>query len=141
MKYPKDAKRIKEVCDYLHITSYTLAKNLGYKSPSSIYHVEKGMNQITAGMAEKITKIYPMINFFYLIGSNSKANEGSKEQLIHKNVLGIQQPQPITLSGINTRSNEEDSSLKDDVKGLQQQLKVMQQDIEKVLQILLKNDL
>jgi hypothetical protein len=141
MKYPKDAKRIKEVCDYLHITSYTLAKNLGYKSPSSIYHVEQGTNQITTKMAHKIIDIYPQFNFIYLIGGYNKAKGASNELLIPENLIGKQQTFSTVRGGNHMGSNEEDSSLKDDVKELQQQLKVMQKDMEKVLQILLKNEL
>jgi len=137
MKYPNDAKRIKEVCDYLHITSYTLAKNLGYKSPSSIYHVEQGMNQITTKMAHKIIDIYPQFNFVYLIGGHNSARGAANGLLIPQNMIGKQQ----TFSTVRGKSNEEYISLKEEVKELQLQLKVLQKDMEKVIQKLLKNNL
>jgi len=133
MKYPKDAKKIKEVCDYLHITSYTLSKNLGYKSPSSIYHVEKGMNQLTTSMANKIIKTYPQFDFHYLIGEEGDnieliADEDSRQ--IRENVL------LAASDSVNVRL--EFTAIKEDIEDLRVQISDMQDDIREVLKIISK---
>jgi len=92
-------------------------------------------------MAHKIIDIYPQFNFLYLVGGYNKAKGASNELLIPENLIGKQQTFSTVGGGNHMSSNVENNSLKDDIKELQQQLKVMQKDIEKVLQILLKKDL
>lgn len=67
-KKDSSAQRMEKTLDYLRISANKLASELGYKSHSSIYHVLKGVNDISIDMAHKITAKYPKISFLYLTG-------------------------------------------------------------------------
>ena len=133
MKYPNDAKRIKEVCDYLHITSYTLAKNLGYKSPSSIYHVEKGLNQLTTRMATKMISVYPQFDMLYLIGVKTD----DVKLVLSKEQIQVREYTSRSESKKN-KLRLEINRIRRDIDDLTVQISDMQGDIREVLKIISK---
>ncbi len=133
MKYPKDSERIKEVCEYLHITPYTLAKNIGYKSVSSVYHVEKGENKLTTQMASKIVDAYPQFSFLYLIGE-----AGKDDSLIAtKDVFFLQENLKMAQSD-GKKYSKEYIELKQDMLKLQYELSLLQLEMQKVIKLVLK---
>jgi len=134
MKYAKDAERIKEICEYLHLTSYTLSKNLGYKSPSSIYHIERGLNQITSRMAMKIIDVYPQFNFVYLIG------EGSDEDTLIAPEEMARQQQNFSVVSSSDYANtiEQYRDLKKDIGKMHLQLSILRFDMQKMIKLLEK---
>lgn len=62
-----DSEIIENVMHELRTNALQLSKDLGYKSPTSIYHIAKGRNNITVDLAERIVKLYPQVNFLYLV--------------------------------------------------------------------------
>ena len=133
MKYPKDSKIIKEICHELHITSYTLAKNLNYKSPSSIYHVEKGLNQITTIMANKIIAVYPQFNFNYLIGKG-----GKEDKLIATDEMIKKRGNLKSARSDKVNIRRELNEINFEIKDLRLQISELRLDIQKVMDILIK---
>ncbi|MBZ9629902.1 hypothetical protein LB465_03845 [Salegentibacter sp. LM13S] len=72
-----DAKRLEIVLESLGITAYGLAKKLGYKTASSVYHVKEGRNNLSSDMIHGIVKNYPRVNYLFL-------KEGKGEALLAK---------------------------------------------------------
>lgn len=70
-----DSQRLKTVLDLLDISAYKLAKTLGYKTPSSVYHITEGRNQLSSDMINGIVKNYPRVNYLFL-------KEGKGEALL-----------------------------------------------------------
>lgn len=68
-----DSKRLQTVLDTLNITAYKLAKKLGYKTPSSVYHVVEGRNQLSSDMIQGIIKNYPEVSFQFLKDGKGEA--------------------------------------------------------------------
>ncbi len=93
---------------YKDINAKTLASNLGYKTPMSIYHITRGVNSISEDMIERIIKNYPEVNYFFL-----KKGEGSplKEEnaILQKNLFDPNRSikkQEIDLNELPVKINE-----------------------------------
>ena len=60
------AKRLNTVLELLDISAYKLAKKLGYKTASSVYHVTEGRNRLSSDMIQGIIKNYPEVSYQFL---------------------------------------------------------------------------
>lgn len=58
--------RLKIVLEELRYSANELSKELGYSSPSSVYHVLNGLNNLSTDMANKITTRFPEVSYLYL---------------------------------------------------------------------------
>lgn len=61
-----DSKIMQNVIYELRTNALQLSKDLGYKSPTSIYHILQGRNGITIDLANRLVGLYPKVNFLYL---------------------------------------------------------------------------
>ena len=80
MKYPKDKERLEQLLSHLNITSYKLSIELGYKSTTSVYTIERGEKPISSQMANKIVLKFPEINLLWLIGKESNMLSDPEQQ-------------------------------------------------------------
>ena len=92
MKYEKDAQIMKTVLDFLGLTPYAMAKNIG-RSDSSIYHVLKGRRELAKPLAERINEIYPVVNYEFLTGNMSNVQATEEQMETRKSVLDMTKPQ------------------------------------------------
>lgn len=50
----------------LRYSALAFSKELGYKSHSSIDHIQKGKNKISEGLMDRIIKKFPEVNYWFL---------------------------------------------------------------------------
>lgn len=94
-----DAKRLKLVLDTLDISAYKLAKTLGYKTPSSVYHITEGRNQLSSDMIQGIIKEYPRVNYLFLKeGKGEVLLKRQSEIIMQQNMFGFSKEKPVDIS-------------------------------------------
>lgn len=79
-----DSERLRTVLDILGITAYKLAKELGYKTPSTVYHVTNGKNGLSHQLMEGIVKRYPTVNYLYLKNGQGNPLLTSEEEVLRQ---------------------------------------------------------
>lgn len=93
----KDGKEIiNDVINYLDITAYKLAEELGYNRPQALYDIINGKTKkISGNIASKIMSKYPDFNYDWLLtGEGSMLKEGNQDLIIHDPIV-IDEGQPI----------------------------------------------
>lgn len=68
----KSKDQITALCSALGINEATLAKKLKYKSPASVYNVQKKSNRITKEMANRILVTFPEVNPDFLYNNEGE---------------------------------------------------------------------
>jgi hypothetical protein len=71
-----DAQKIQMILDELGVSSYRLTQELKL-SASAIYHVQRGKNQLSMNLIDKLCTAYPEVNKKFLV-------KGIGEPLIEK---------------------------------------------------------
>lgn len=61
-----DSEIMKNLLIELRYSALAFSKKLEYKSHSSIDHILKGKNDISENMKDKIIKLFPDVNYWYL---------------------------------------------------------------------------
>lgn len=63
---------LQDLLDYLQITAASFAKSLGYDSPNKIYYILRFRNGMSIEIARDITRVYPSINYEWLLAGEGK---------------------------------------------------------------------
>lgn len=84
-----DSERLTEVMNELGVNAYGLSKSLGYKEPTTVYHIIKGRQGMSMKFMERIVKKYPQISFLFLKEGTGEVVLGKKEMIAQNNLLGI----------------------------------------------------
>lgn len=83
-----DGERLKKVLFALEMSAPDLAKELGYKSHATIYHVLNDTNKISDKMAEAIVAKFPNVNYLYLkLGKGDPLIKNNGDIQNQKNVM------------------------------------------------------
>lgn len=90
-----DGQRLQDVLDCLNVSAYSLAKELGYKSHQTIYHVLKGKNGLSEGLIKRLVQKYPQVNIKYLQKGELPVELDSSETQNQMNLLGITPPASV----------------------------------------------
>lgn len=61
-----DAEIIKLLLKALRFSANNFSKELGYRSPSTIYHILQGRNQISEDLVDNIVKHFPQVSYWFL---------------------------------------------------------------------------
>lgn len=61
-----DAEIIKQLLKALRFSANNFSKELGYSSPSTIYHILQGRNQISEDLVDNIVKHFPQVSYWFL---------------------------------------------------------------------------
>lgn len=91
MKGNKDtsAEIMENVLKALGVNSFSLAKKMKLNSSSSIYNILRGDNAISSGMAQRIIKAYPNVNYEYLANNKLPVLLGEHETIAQSNIFNI----------------------------------------------------
>jgi hypothetical protein len=104
-----DAQKIQMILDELGVSSYRLTQELKL-SASAIYHVQRGKNQLSMNLIDKLCTAYPEVNKKFLV-------KGIGEPLIEK-------PSSIGDNAEYLLVKKQDlDSIKKDIKNLYELLK------------------
>lgn len=63
---------LQDLLDYLQITAASFAKSLGYDSPNKIYYILRFRNGMSIEIARDITRVYPSINYEWLLAGEGE---------------------------------------------------------------------
>ena len=130
-----DSERLQVIIDSLHISANKLAKLLNYKSPASIYHVLDGINSISGGMAERMVKKFPQVNYLYLRTGEGKPILDSKaEKQAQENLFGSIIDGDDNLE--NSEGDYKENSLMQEIVMLNQQMKSLVDSSERTNKLL-----
>ena len=65
-KHFTDTQIIEKLLGALHLTANSLSVELNYSSPSSIYHIINGINNISEGFAQRVVAKFTNVNYLFL---------------------------------------------------------------------------
>lgn len=100
------AVRLQVVLDKLGLNAYGLAKVLGYKQSSSVYHILKERNKMSLKFIEKLVKHYPNVSYLYLKNGTGEPLLDTKGMIIQQNLLGYDEV-PLNNEELIMKSLEE----------------------------------
>lgn len=61
-----DDKKLETVLNALGKSAHAFSKEMGYKSPASVYHILNQVNSLSQAMKDRILKVYPNVNALFL---------------------------------------------------------------------------
>ena len=123
MKYPEDSKRMKAIIEYLGLTEYAFAQELGYKSAGSINQITRGVTAISEKHAERINDRFPQINCLYLIGEDEQMTATVEMQQVRLNTLAAAAPKPPDFEKLFVDMHKNMVLIRKELQLLRQELK------------------
>jgi hypothetical protein len=83
-----DAEIMKELLSVLRYSGLAFAKELEFKSHSSIHHILTGQNSISDSLVDKIVKKFPHVNYWYLKKGKLPIILEDKSMQVQANLFG-----------------------------------------------------
>lgn len=81
------AEILKNAIEAVNSNYNQMARLCGYASPSSLYHIKEGRNNITIDMANKMIDAFPQLNYLYLTKGEGPITINPNEAIGQHNVF------------------------------------------------------
>ena len=85
----EDSEKLKNVLNCLKTSANAFSIKLKYRSPGTIYHVLRGVNNLSEAMIEKIIFHYPQVNYNYLKKGEGEILLPEEEQRNQRNIFNF----------------------------------------------------
>jgi plasmid maintenance system antidote protein VapI len=87
-----DSDKVLKVIEALELNVNSFTNKLEYKSPSTVSHVIKGLNQLSDGMIVRIINKFPNVSYNFLKNGQGEVLLSEEEKINQTNFFNIGEP-------------------------------------------------
>jgi hypothetical protein len=95
-----DSDKVLKVIEALELNVNSFTNKLEYKSPATVAHVVKGVNQLSDGMIVRIINKFTNVNYNFLKNGEGEPLLNEEEKINQTNIFNIGEPKSDMLDFI-----------------------------------------